>query len=409
MKKVVSVVLVLGLISILSFGCGGGGGGSTSGSGGGKTSLLAQDENALKTQDIVPAAAPKSIIHEDATLDFDSGSFAAGTTVEISTSQILAQPASGEFIGDAVCVDIGSASLDKPVTVTITYDEADIPGGASEDHITIVKFSETSGSLQELDDIDLDTTTNTVSGTTSSFSHIAVLFSAKGAWRIYTDSGSSFIIIIEPVELNENTVSGSWEYAGRNGAGGTVTLTKSSSTQYSATGTYDYRPAGYSDYGNWLGTFNLSNDTGTGTYTGYRTFFSTESGAFHCEFCGRADEVPDQAAAEAVVDAVMLALKNEDINTFMSYVSDTMEPHSNYGPPSEFPQYTDKASLGTFWSTLFNQFYFQDLEYASAYAEDKSSIVSASILGNLPTSDRPLRFVLTLTKEGDNWKVTSLN
>jgi len=40
MKKVISVTLVLGLISVLSFGCGGGGGGSSSGSGGTDETLI---------------------------------------------------------------------------------------------------------------------------------------------------------------------------------------------------------------------------------------------------------------------------------------------------------------------------------------------------------------------------------
>ena len=65
--------------------------------------------------------------------------------------------------------------FDQPVTITMSYDPANLPEGVAEEDLIIAFFDEVAGEWVPLDDIVVDTENNTISGTVTHFTTFGVL------------------------------------------------------------------------------------------------------------------------------------------------------------------------------------------------------------------------------------------
>ncbi|MFC1961733.1 helix-turn-helix domain-containing protein [Chloroflexota bacterium] len=133
-----------------------------------------------------------------------TGTTAAGDPLsEISITEMTSLPSSVEEPPDGAIVlnyDFGpdGATFDDPVTITFTYDEADIPSGAAEEDMVIVYWD--GSAWVELSNITIDPATNTISGEIDHFTLFAVIASVKPA--SFTISG----LAISPTEVDPGQV-----------------------------------------------------------------------------------------------------------------------------------------------------------------------------------------------------------
>lgn len=84
-------------------------------------------------------------------------------------------PTDNNVIG--VSYDLGpdGATFDPPITVTFSYDPADIPEGVDPSTLTIAFYDEATGQWTQLTNIVVDPVNHTISGDTSHFTTFAVL------------------------------------------------------------------------------------------------------------------------------------------------------------------------------------------------------------------------------------------
>jgi hypothetical protein len=92
-----------------------------------------------------------------------------------------APPAEKNIIG--LTYDLGpqGATFNPPITVTFTYNPADIPAGVDEKNLTIAYYDTAKGAWVVLEGITVNTTTHTISGKTSHFTAFTVLSPSKPA------------------------------------------------------------------------------------------------------------------------------------------------------------------------------------------------------------------------------------
>jgi hypothetical protein len=115
------------------------------------------------------------------TLDIPYGTKAVNANGNALTSIIITQIVSPDAAQTGVTIigtvyEFGpkSASFDPPLTLTINYDEADIPAGMPEAGLTIVIWDAESGTYKTID-CQVDTETNTVTASISHFSRYTIV------------------------------------------------------------------------------------------------------------------------------------------------------------------------------------------------------------------------------------------
>jgi hypothetical protein len=86
-----------------------------------------------------------------------------------------AAPEGATIIGLAYDFGPEGATFDPPITVTFSYSLSDIPEGVNENSLTISYYDTSQGAWVTLEDINVNTSTHTVSGKLSHFTTFAVL------------------------------------------------------------------------------------------------------------------------------------------------------------------------------------------------------------------------------------------
>jgi len=96
--------------------------------------------------------------------------------ISLTPSASPADPPAGSYLIGGLVYEIGptGATFDPPITLTFTYDPADLPAGMSEDDLTIAVYNEATGGWDELT-VTIDPATNTVSVTLAHLSKYAVM------------------------------------------------------------------------------------------------------------------------------------------------------------------------------------------------------------------------------------------
>jgi transcriptional regulator with XRE-family HTH domain len=92
-----------------------------------------------------------------------------------------APPTDKTAIGITYDFGPSGATFSPPITVTFSYNPANIPAGVNEKDLTIAFYDSTKGAWVVLDNIVVNTTTHTISGTTTHFTSFAVISPAKAA------------------------------------------------------------------------------------------------------------------------------------------------------------------------------------------------------------------------------------
>jgi hypothetical protein len=100
---------------------------------------------------------------------------AALNRIVITPVTAPAAPAGATIIGLAYDFGPEGATFDPPITVTFSYSLSDIPEGVNENSLTISYYDTSQGAWVTLEDINVNTSTHTVSGKLSHFTTFAVL------------------------------------------------------------------------------------------------------------------------------------------------------------------------------------------------------------------------------------------
>jgi hypothetical protein len=121
----------------------------------------------------IDPATGGSVSYGDVTLDVPPG--AVNTPTDITVSLLsnppnLAPPANQALIGETYLFS-PSMTFDLPVTVTFSYDDADL-GSYDESTLSILRYSSATATPVELSDVSVDLQDNTVSGQTTQFSYM---------------------------------------------------------------------------------------------------------------------------------------------------------------------------------------------------------------------------------------------
>jgi hypothetical protein len=92
-----------------------------------------------------------------------------------------APPADKSIIGLAYDFGPAGATFDPPITITFSYDPANIPAGVNEKDLTIAFYDTVKGTWVVLEGIKVDPVTHTISGQASHFTAFTVISPAKAA------------------------------------------------------------------------------------------------------------------------------------------------------------------------------------------------------------------------------------
>jgi len=135
-------------------------------------------------------------------LTIDEGT-AAKTKQDLPLSEISiiemveppAPPADTDVLGLTYDLGPDGATFDPPITITFTYDEADIPEGVDEGDLVIAFWDEAADEWVVLEDVTVDPVTNTISASVSHFTAFTVLAPTRPASFAATD------LSITPAEI----------------------------------------------------------------------------------------------------------------------------------------------------------------------------------------------------------------
>jgi len=97
---------------------------------------------------------------------------------EINVTEMAEPPAPPEdtnIIGLTYDLGPDRATFQPPITITFTYDEADIPEGVDEEDLVIAIYDEDAGEWVVLEDVTVDPVTNTISASVSHFTAFTIL------------------------------------------------------------------------------------------------------------------------------------------------------------------------------------------------------------------------------------------
>lgn len=112
-----------------------------------------------------------------------SSSSSSSTTVTVAPENgVLPQTKLVQTVGSGINISANSNGNDaqpsSPVPVEIHYKDSDVPKGVSEANMKLSYFSEQSGQYVALDNVSVNTTTNTITGTTTHFTDFAITATA---------------------------------------------------------------------------------------------------------------------------------------------------------------------------------------------------------------------------------------
>ena len=93
----------------------------------------------------------------------------------IEMAEPPAPPADTDVIGLTYDLGPDGATFDPPITITFTYDEADIPEGVDEEDLVIAFWDEETDEWVVLEDVTVDPVANTISASASHFTAFTVL------------------------------------------------------------------------------------------------------------------------------------------------------------------------------------------------------------------------------------------
>ena len=164
------------IIAVLLTSCGSGGGGGNTDPG---TTNNHNESNSigLNGGTVIISDGKAKIVLPSGALSQDTG---------ITVAPVSNQPAGN--IGTAYEVGPDGTTFNKPVTISITYDEASLPSGVIESDIKLGMI--TNNQWQEITNSDVDTVANIVSGITSHLSIYGVIaVSNSGGTEPATPSG----------------------------------------------------------------------------------------------------------------------------------------------------------------------------------------------------------------------------
>ena len=75
-----------------------------------------------------------------------------------------------------LCYETGpeGTTFDQPITITVSYDQSDVPQGVNEKDLVIALWDKNAGQWAELTNCTVDTVNNTISAPTTHFSRYAI-------------------------------------------------------------------------------------------------------------------------------------------------------------------------------------------------------------------------------------------
>jgi hypothetical protein len=113
----------------------------------------------------------------------------------IEMAEPPAPPADTDVIGLTYDLGPDGATFNPPITITFTYDEADIPEGVDEEDLVIAFWDEDADEWVVLENVTVDPVTNTISASVSHFTAFTVLAPTRSASFTATD------LSITPTEI----------------------------------------------------------------------------------------------------------------------------------------------------------------------------------------------------------------
>ncbi len=144
------------LCAVLFAGCGGGGGGGNNSGGGGPSG-------------IGPSGGTASSGDGRGSVTVPAGALSQDTAIAVA---VASNPPAGN-IGTAYDFGPDGTNFSQPVTISITYDDANLPGGVTESNLTLGTVA--NNQWTAVANATVDTVTNVVSGTTTHFSVYGVI------------------------------------------------------------------------------------------------------------------------------------------------------------------------------------------------------------------------------------------
>jgi len=93
----------------------------------------------------------------------------------IEAVELPALPKGASTVGLTYDLGPNGATFDPPITITFTYDEADIPSGINEEDLFIAFWDESAGEWVMLKDITVDPVANTINASVSHFTRFSVM------------------------------------------------------------------------------------------------------------------------------------------------------------------------------------------------------------------------------------------
>ncbi|MDP3880158.1 MAG: helix-turn-helix domain-containing protein [Dehalococcoidales bacterium] len=109
-------------------------------------------------------------------------------------------PSNANFVGSTYDLGPDGATFDPPITLSLTYNPADIPAGVSEEDLAIAWWNQATGEWVILDGAVINTATHTISAPVSHFTPFAILAMqpVSSIPAAFTTSG----LTVSPAEVN---------------------------------------------------------------------------------------------------------------------------------------------------------------------------------------------------------------
>ncbi|OGO23512.1 MAG: hypothetical protein A2144_00080 [Chloroflexi bacterium RBG_16_50_9] len=178
-----------------------------------------------------------------------------------------APPTQSNTIGLTYDLGPDGATFSPPITITFTYNPADMPEGVSEENLVIAYYDEAAGKWEALEGITVDPVNNTISGQVSHFTAFAVIAYTQPA--AFTASG----LTISPAQVNPGEpVNVSVNIANTGDLTGTYDVVLKINDRITSTRTvtvagHASQKVTFATTQNVAGTYTVNIDGQTGTFT----------------------------------------------------------------------------------------------------------------------------------------------
>ena len=163
-----------------------------------KEDILASASISAATGGVINIAPPHALA--GAAIDIPPGALAEDTTISL---RMAPSPSHAHVLGPAIDIKPDGLGFSLPASVTLVYNEADLPAETDENALFIAKTASDS-SLAPLDNIVVDPQANTVTGETTSLSVFVIAIAAASLQTWYADrDGDGFsdgAYLVSPIQ-----------------------------------------------------------------------------------------------------------------------------------------------------------------------------------------------------------------